>query len=207
MTIEALVAPCAVDSQGGPLTAQHHRELAIARGRAKSIYNAARVAFFNGWATAIVALLSAPFALFSVSGALVFIGLAAVTYNEFRGRKRLLQFDRRAATLLGWNQLGLLAIITVYCLWAIKTNLNQATSVTTELQAYSQLETALGSVEELGVLARQITVVFYGSVISMSVVFQGLNALYYFTRRKYIEAYTTNTPEWIRQLHATTTAV
>src|SRR5688500_6424014 len=114
MTNVALAMPPVEKSPGGPLTTEHHRELAHARQRSKSIRKAARVAGCNGWATAIVAALSAPFALFSLSGALVFVAMSVVAYNEFRGRKRLLQFDQRAAAFLGWNQIGLLAIIVGY---------------------------------------------------------------------------------------------
>jgi hypothetical protein len=202
MTVAAYTMSQADRSQSGPLTAQHHRELMLARQRSKSIHKAARVAAFNGWATAAVALLSAPFALFSISGAMVFIGLSVVAYNEFRGRNRLLQFDPSAATFLGWNQLGLLAIVVVYSLWAIQSNLNEAKSITAELSAYSDVETVLGTPGEIETLARQIVFLFYGSVIAASVIFQGLNAIYYFSRRKHIDAYVTNTPEWIRQLRS-----
>jgi hypothetical protein len=202
MTVAAFTVPQADRAEGGPLTAEHHRELAQARQGAKAITKTARVAAFNGWATAIVALLSAPFALFSISGALVFIGLSIVAYNELRCGKRLLQFDRSAATILGWNQLVLLAIIVTYSLWAIHSNLNEAKSVTAELSAYSDLETVLGSPGEIESLARQIVILFYGSVIAASVVFQGLTALYYFSRRKHIDAYVAGTPEWIRELQS-----
>jgi hypothetical protein len=198
----ALAVPPAEKSPGGPLTAEHHRELTLARQKSKPIRKAARVAGFNGWATAIVAALSAPFALFSLSGALVFSGLSVVAYNEFRGRKRLLQFYPSAATYLGWNQLGLLAILVGYSLWAIYTNLNQASSVAAQLAAYSELETALGSPGQFESLARQIVFLFYGSVIAISVPFQGLNALYYFSRRAPIEAYLRDTPTWVRELQS-----
>lgn len=207
MTTAALAVPPAEKSQGGPLTAQHHRELALARQRSKSVHKAARVAAFNGWATAVMALLSAPFALFSMSGALVFIGISVVAYNELRGRNRLLQFDPSAARLLGWNQLALLAIVVAYCLWAIQSNLNGAKSLMAELGAYSDLETVLGTPSEIEALARQIVYLFYGSVIAASVVFQGLTALYYFGRRKHIDAYLADTPGWIRQLQSGDVAV
>jgi hypothetical protein len=202
MTTAALAVPPADKSQGGPLTAQHHRELALARQRSKSVHKAARVATFNGWATAVMALISAPFALFSMSGALVFIGLLAVAYNELRGRNRLLQFDPSAATLLGWNQVALLAIVVAYCLWAIQSNLKEAKSLTAQLGAYSDLETVLGTPSEIETLARQIVYLLYGSVIAASILFQGLNALYYFSRRKHIDAYLADTPGWIRQLQS-----
>jgi hypothetical protein len=207
MTVAAFTVPQADRAEGGPLTAQHHRELAQARQSARAITKAARVATFNGWATAVVAVLSAPFALFSISGALVFIGLSVVAYNELRGRNRLVQFDRSAAMSLGWNQLALLAIIVVYCLWAIQSNLNEAKAVTAELGAYSDLESVLGSPEQIESLARKIVFLFYGAVIAASVVFQGLTALYYFSRRKHIDAYIADTPEWIRQLQSSSVAV
>jgi hypothetical protein len=202
MTVAAFTVPQADRAEGGPLTTQHHRELAQARKSARAIKKAARVANFNGWATAVMALLSAPFALFSLSGALVFIGLSVVAYNELRGRNRLVQFERSAATFLGWNQLALLAIIVAYCVWAIQSNLNEAKAMTAELSAYSDVETVLGSPEQIEALARKIVFLFYGSVIAGSVVFQGLTALYYFSRRKHIDAYIADTPEWIRQLQS-----
>ena len=103
-----------------PLTAEHRRELSAARDRAKTIRKAARVAAFNGWTSAIVAAFSAPFSLFSPVGLALTVGIALVAFNEFRGRKRLLNFDPSGATLLGWNQLGLLAMIVAYCLWMMQ---------------------------------------------------------------------------------------
>ncbi len=110
----------------GPLSAAHLRELASARDRAKSIRKAARVAAFNGWTTAGIAALSLPFVLYDPSSLILTVGLSIIAYNEFRGRKRLLKFDPTAATLLGWNQLGLLAMIIVYCLWSLYSNLGDS---------------------------------------------------------------------------------
>ena len=188
----------------GPLSAEHRREVTLASERSKSIRNAARVAAFNGWTTAAVAALSAPFALLSRSGLLVFAALSVVAFNEFRGRNRLLRFDPPAATFLGWNQIGLLAIVVAYCLWAIYSNLSATSAAGAELQAYSELESALGSMSDIESLARQLVVAFYGSVIALSIVFQGINSLYYFTLRKHAEAYVANTPEWIRELQTAT---
>jgi hypothetical protein len=52
---------------------------------------------------------------------------------------------------------------------------------------------------------RQITLLLYGSVIALSALFQGLNAVYYFTRRKYVTAYLAETPEWVRELRQSAT--
>lgn len=204
MSALSLIAQPPDASISGPLTAAHRRELELARGRAKVIRRAAGVAAFNGWTTAILAALSIPFAFFSVSGLLATAALSAVALQELRGRQRLLRFEPSAATLLGWNQLVLLATICACCVWSLYTNLNAANSVSAELQAYSNLDTSLGALQGIDTLARQIAIVLYGTVIALSCVFQGLNAVYYFTRRKYVESYVADTPAWVRELQQAT---
>src|SRR5262245_55714488 len=111
--------PRSAQPADGPLTVEQRRQLDEARARTKSLAKAARVANLNGWTTAVIAAGSLPLSLGSVPGMLITVGLGVVAFNEFRGRKRLLQFDPWAATLLGRNQLGLLAMIVVYCLWML----------------------------------------------------------------------------------------
>jgi hypothetical protein len=162
------------------------------------------VASFNAWATTLVAMLSAPFAPFSISGLATTVGLTFVAANEFRGRRRLLQFEPSAAAILGWNQLILLAMIVGYSAFSIYTNLYGPNSFTAQLQAYSELDSALSSLDGVDTLVRHIVVVIYGTVIAISIVSQGLTALYYFTRRKHIEVYLAETPQWIRELQRAT---
>ena len=183
-----------------PLSDTHHRALAAARDRAEPVRRAVRVASFNAWTTAILAGLSAPFAVFSVAGLAIFVGLGLVAWNEFRGRSRLEQYDPAGATILGWNQLGLLALITVYCLWAVYSNLWGSESIDAQLRANPELKAAFGSLDGMGQLIQPIVIAFYGLVIALSALFQGGNALYYFTRRKYVEKYLLETPEWVTDL-------
>jgi hypothetical protein len=187
-------------------TPAHSLELARAGERAKKIRKAARVAGFNGWMSAVIAACSAPFALYSVDGLVVAVALAIVAYNEFRGRKRLLAFDPSAPSLLGWNQLGLLATIIVYCLWMLYSNLNGANPLA-DLKSNPEIGEVLGGSGHLEDLFRQIVVAFYGLVILLSVVFQGANAWYYFTRRQYIETYLAETPAWVRELQIATASL
>jgi len=181
----------------GRLSPEQRHELTLAKTRGKAIRKAANVASFNGWVTAVIAALSAPFAPFSIVGFLVTCGLAVVAYNEFRGRKRLLSLDPSAATLLGWNQLGFLAMISAYCAWMLFANID---SFSSQLQANPELQEALGSLDEFEDLYRLVVVGLYGTVFVLSVIFQGLNALYYFTRRKYINAYLQETPAWVQEI-------
>jgi hypothetical protein len=179
------------------LSPQLRDELVLAQNRSRAIRRAAGVANFNGWVTGAIALLSAPFAFFSVTGFLVAVGLVVVAFNEFRGRRRLLEYDPSAAPFLGWNQVGLMILITAYCGWTMFVS---AGAVAAEMQAKPELAAAIGSVEGFEELYRQVVFIFYGTVIALTVAFQGLNAAYYFSRRKPIAAYVQETPAWVLEI-------
>src|SRR3954466_5388331 len=123
-----------------PLSVTHRRELTAARDRAKTIRKAARVAGFNGWTTAAAAAFSLMFLVFDRSPAAIAItlGLSIAACNEFRGRKRLLNFDPSAATMLGWNQLGLLAAIVIYCLWMLSGTNAEAAKAMSQFNSASE---------------------------------------------------------------------
>lgn len=181
----------------GPLAAEHHDELAAANQRSRKIRKAAGVAAFNGWMTGIFAVTSAPFAPFSIAGFLVTVGLGIIAYNEFQGRKRLLRYDDSAATRLGWNQVGFLAMIIVYCLWMMFAGLTGEGPFAAEIAAKPELAEVLDSVDGLDQIYKLIVLAVYGSVIVLSVIFQGWNAYYYFSRRKHVEEYVRETPAWV----------
>jgi hypothetical protein len=180
-----------------PLSREHYRELAAAKPRFKKVRAAARVAAFNGWTIGVIAALSAPFAMFSVAGLVMAAGFTVIAFIEFRGRRRLLQYHPSGATLLGWNQIGLLSLIVVYCLWQLWTGLSGPSPLAAELEAQPELGEALGSLDEVDALYRGVIITFYGLVIALSVVVQGLNAIYYFTRRKYVDLCLRDTPQWV----------
>jgi hypothetical protein len=185
-----------------PLSVSHRRELADARERAKSIRKAARVAAFNGWTTGAAAMFSAMFLVFdrSVVAIAITLILSFVTYHEFRGRKRLLNFDPSGATLLGWNQLGLLAMIIIYCLWMLSgSSAEAANALSSQMKSASERE-LLSMVGDLEGLYKTVTLALYGGVIVLSLLFQGGNALYYFTRRRHVEDFIAETPQWVRDV-------
>jgi hypothetical protein len=185
-----------------PLSVAHRRELADARDRAKTIRKAARVAAFNGWTTGAAAVFSAMFLFFDRSGIAIAItvGLSIVAYNEFRGRKRLLNFDPSGATLLGWNQLGLLAMIVIYCLWMLSgSSAEAASALSSQMKSNTERE-LLSMAGDLEGLYKTATLAMYGGAIVLSLLFQGGNALYYFTRRRHVEDFIAETPQWVRDV-------
>jgi hypothetical protein len=204
MTIAAIPLAGLKDRSLDPLSIEHRRELSAARDRSRVIRKAARVASFNGWTTALIAALSAPFSIFSPVGLALTVGLAVVAFNEFRGRKRLLNFDPRGATLLGWNQIGLLAMIVVYCGWMWYSSVNDSGTVAAEMKSYADLDAALGASGGFETLYKQLVVVFYGGVVVLSALFQGGTALYYFSRRRHVEEFVAETPAWVRDVQSGT---
>lgn len=190
----------------GPLDQDHHYELALANGRSKKIRKAAGIASFNGWMTGFFAVTSAPFAPFSIVGFLITVGLAIVAYNEFQGRKRILQFDVEAPRLLGWNQVGFLSMILLYCAWMTFSGLTGESPLAAEMKAKPELQQALGSMEEFEIIYKLIVVGVYGTVAVLSAIFQGWNAYYYFSRRKHVEEYIEDTPDWVLDVQRATAA-
>ena len=204
MTIAAIpLLPAGEQFGNTPLSPAHRRELSAARDRAKSIRKAARVAAFNGWSSAAIAALSAPFSIFSPVGAALTAGIAFVAFNEFRGRKRLLNFEPSGATLLGWNQLGLLTMIVAYCAWMMQGSASflDTSALTAELKSVNELDSGLAEmVAGYQPMIEQAVRGFYLGVIGLSVLFQGGTALYYFSRRRLVEDFVAETPEWVREV-------
>ena len=119
-----------------------------------------------------------------------------------QGRQRLLQFDDKAPVFLGWNQLGFLALITAYCLWMFIVGLTNESPFAMEFEAKPELRAAFDSVEGFDEIYRLVVAAFYGTVFLLSAIFQGGNAIYYFTRRRHVEAFLQKTPAWALQLLA-----
>ncbi len=184
----------------GPLSQTQQHEVAAAHDRAQKIRKAAAVARFNAWMTGIAAVCSAPFAIFSLPGFLVTVGLSFVAYNELKGRRRLLRFDQKACAFLAWNQLGFLALIAGYSIWMLAVGLTSEGPFAAGIKAQPELSTAFQSVDELDQAYRTLIILFYGTVLALSLLFQGLNALYYFSRQKYVAAHVQNTPKWVLDL-------
>lgn len=192
-------AECAEPDTQSPLTLADRHAILAAQQRAAKIRRAARVASFNGWTLAALALLSVPFMWSSVSSVLLAAAMGLVAWNEFRGRNGLLQFDPGAARFLGWNQVGLMAAVGLYCAWQMAAGAT-ASPLAAQLQAQPELASVIGSTEQLEHLYRLLVVAVYGAVMVFTVVFQGGNAWYYFSRRKWLEQHRELTPAWVAEL-------
>lgn len=173
------------------------QQLADANRRGRKIATAAAVAAFNGWTLGVFAALSTPFAIFSIKSLVVCVGLWAVTWNEFRGRRMLRRFDPRGPRVLGWGQLGLMALLTLYSAWQIYTAMTGQGEYAEVIRRQPELASQLGSIDRL---YTTLTVFIYGGLIGCTMLFQGLNSAYYFTRTGPLRAYLQQTPPWVVQL-------
>jgi len=123
------------------------------------------------------------FGEFTVAAEGITLILFVIAYFEFRGRRLLKELQPAGCILLGWNQLGLMAALWVYCIWSIYGGF--ASPPPKELAEHPDwrlLESELGDA-----LWPAIVASIYGGVIIATLMYQGGNAWYYFTRRKFVE--------------------
>lgn len=189
---------------GGPLTPEHLRALTLANERSKKLRTAAAVASFNCICTGAFSALSllfvavsAAFGEFDWAAVLLGIGLGVISWNELRGRKLLQQFDPRAPAALGWNQLALLGSIVAYAGWMLGVGLLGANPYQEMMQSEPMAAQTLGNIDGL---YKMLQLAVYGGLIVGTIIFQGLNAFYYFTRAGVLRGYLAETPAWVLQL-------
>ena len=108
--------------------------------------------------------------------------------QELVGRRRLRSLDPAALELLWRNQLGLMALIVAYCGWSM-----YRTTVAPDPEM-AELTTLLG--DGVGDLVQSLTLTMYAAVIVVTVIFQGLNARYYFVRIARVQEFLARTPGW-----------
>jgi hypothetical protein len=174
------------------LTSAHFEQLEGARRRAVKVRRAAAVSAFNAWTTALFAACALLSGIFSMPALLLGIAMAIVAAIEFRAGARLRRFDLRAPLLLGWNQLLLLAAVTLYCLWQLL-----GPQPARESSGSAEVDAMLA---DYATLEAKLRLALYAAVIAGTVLAQGLTAIYYFTRARHIRDYLAATPQWVVQI-------
>ena len=167
----------------------------------KPIRRAAGIATCNTWAIGIFALPAVLFRLFDPVTLVTGLALSAVAYVEHRGGRGLRALDERAPRWLGWNQLALFGVVIAYAGWRIGEAVVGGGPYDAEMAAHPELA---GTLEPLGDMIQFVTVLVYVLVIVCSVIFQGLNAWYYFSRAKCMRRYLKETPDGVVQMQRAT---
>jgi hypothetical protein len=185
------------------LSEQNLRELAEARKSLRKVGRAVSVARFDGWTIAIFAGLTFLMGVTDPGNILMALGLGTAAYFELTGASRLRRLDGSAIRMLGFNQFGLAALLTVYALWRIHVELSVGGMITKMIPSDQMDAQVLGPLGNVVENLRPLVIAFYGTVIAVAILGMGAMAWFYFSRRKYLEAYLTQTPEWIIAMQKT----
>jgi hypothetical protein len=186
-----------------PLTEDHYQLLRRAVAARQPVRSAARTARGSAITILVVGVGSIPLAVLYPSwlGTAVVAAICTIGVIEYIGARRIQRGDPAAAVFLGRNQLAFLAVITAYCLVQMLTfspaQLHSSLGSADLDSALSQMPELRQQMDSLAPLA---TYGFYSVVIVVSVAAQGGLALYYFTRRRHLEALQQSTPPWVQRL-------
>jgi len=207
---EAMETPKGLAGGGEEASPIGEREWGLVReaaGRRRKVNRAARVARSSAITTLAIGLAAMPFVLVSpsLSGLVVVAGVIAVGVREWLGYGKMRRAEAGAAGHLGWNQVALAGVITFYCL------LEMASFSAEGVKSAALSPEVRAQLTSMPDMARQIDALietwapyavygFYSLLIVVSVLAQGAMAFYYFTRRKHVESFNRNTPEWIRRM-------
>jgi hypothetical protein len=186
----------------GPPTPAHLEQIAAAKRLSTKIRRAILTAKFSGWTTAIFAAGTLALSLTSFWGLVLGAAMAVISIIEFRGVSELQRLDVTAPKRLALNQLAfgiLLFAYGAFMLWdsfygsggsdVIKQAIGDA-----GMTGDKQLDSMVNRVYSMAAVA------LYGSVMLAAILGPGLTAVYYYTRKKYIERYLRETPQWIIDL-------
>ena len=200
-------SPAAARPPASPLDESQFALVQEAARTYTPIKKATRTALSSSIVTLLIGASAVPFLLIwpSFSGLLITVGLGVIGAVEFLGYRKLRKADPAAARFLATNQLAFLGLIVFYCLLqmlSFSPEDAKAAALSPEIRAQ------LGAVpdvvraidRDIERWAPQVTYGFYSLVMVLSLFFQGGMAYYYFTRRKFLEAFQHQTPPWVRRL-------
>jgi len=180
--------------EDAPLSTAQIEALAEGMARARRIFRAGRVAAVTGWSVVAFGGLTLLFSLLSPKGVLVGGALLWVGWNELEGRKILLHLDPAGAKRLARNQLWLLAVVALYCMWAIYRSQTQPIPETSELESFLGLDEGFIADAEAA---------FYALVLALAAAFQWGMYRFHRARVALVYAYVKETPAWIVEVQRT----
>jgi len=181
------------------LTPEQMQEIQRAKERAKKVLRAATVAKVDGGITAFFAVGALASFFMGIEGFLLGLALSLVAYKSFLGAKRLAQFDRTAPQYLALNQILLAASIILYAAYSLHQGLSGKNDLASQLGTLND-PSANNIAGDIQNIYQLIYWVLYGGLIVGTIVAQGLAALYYGSRAKFVRAYLDETPQWVVDL-------
>ena len=157
---------------------------------------AAKLGLANGLGYAIFGGLSLAFALldWDMAGLIIGAVLLGIGLHERAQAKRLMQADSAAPLGLARGELALLCAITLYGLIGL----------TVMPEANNALEQQLASAKVPGLDIQKINntvqTIWYSTAIVIALLYQGLMARYFLSRRSDLNRYLVEVPAWAREV-------
>jgi hypothetical protein len=187
------------------LSADQLAELARAKERGAKLKRAVRVATADAWVTAIFAAGAILTSCGGIEQFLIGLALGWVAFNSFRGAARLKRFELDAPGRLAFNQIVLASAIILYAsysLWQVSTGKSALLKVIAGDTNYGEMGLGsagkmVGDIQNIIIFALKLT---YLLLIIGTIVGQGLTALYYKSRRRILDEYLNQTPQWVVDL-------
>ncbi len=180
-----------------PLTAEQFGQIARAQEQRKKINRAQKVANFNAWSFSVFAGFSLLFGLLSPGSLIAGAALAGLAYNEFRGRRQLMQLDRRGPRTLGNNQIVCCVLLTLYCGYQMYRAYTGPGIDDPAIQQSAELSAMLEPMQDL---IKTVTIGAYAVILVVGLAVQGATAWYYFSRKRWLDDYLRQTPGWVIEL-------
>lgn len=207
-----------VNKPDGKLPPEAMRLMADAQRRLSTVLKARKVAQRACISLVFMGVLTGMFAVVggqgpSWSGLVMGVWMTVAGIVEFIGAQGTAKLKPKALTMLAVNQLLLGLMFAGFGAWwmlALKMGWNTA-DVKSAQQFMGSVSNSLVTVGDAGASTGRInsiayTAVYwgYGSLVVFGLLVDAPMALYYFYRRRQLEAYLRETPEWIVQMHSIT---
>lgn len=178
-----------------PIPAADREALRSAAELHGKLARAARVARLNGLGYAAFGVLSSALALPGPDGLELLLGvvLTAVGVAQVRAAPRLARGESSAARHLSRNELVLMVVLVLYCLF----QLIQGGTSGDELR--DQIGDPAGMGPELVELADVLHRSLYAGFLCLTLLYQGGLALWFSRVRPLAERYLSETPAWVRE--------
>ncbi|MBN2583960.1 MAG: hypothetical protein JXL80_12915 [Planctomycetes bacterium] len=205
--LQPATADQTVEEAHSPLDERHFAMVQQAVQSHKAIDRLSRRTRSSSAIMLILGALTMVWTFFSpdLTNALIALALCVTGTAEWYGHTQVRRARSGAAKLLGINQLVLMGVIIAYCVAQMvmfSPEKAKAEALSPELR--SQMSAMPGAVGSFNAMIDRwgpiVTYGFYGLMILIGVAFQGGTALYYFTRKRHIEAFARETPAWIQRL-------
>jgi len=180
------------------LTPEQLEAIQIADRRWKKLKRAQLTAKIDGGVTAAFAAVCLMAFCLGWENIVLGVLFAIIAFNSFRYAARLKNADLSAPTSLAMNQIYLAGIIILYALFELHQGLTGQGQLSSQLGGQDAGMPGLGV--DIAGIEKLVYKLLYGGLILGTVLAQGGTAIYYFTRRKHLQAYLEQTPQWVVDL-------